>query len=89
MGGIQDRCGYGQRLPLLVISPYAKTDYVSSTTADQTSVLAFIEDNWLGGQRTGTSSFDNLAGSLDDMFSWDHPSFAPYLLNPVTGEPTH
>src|SRR5262249_23656948 len=86
---IQDRCGYGQRLPLLVISPYAKTDYVSGTIADQTSVLAFIEDNWLDGQRTGTSSFDNLAGSLDDMFSWDHPSFAPYLLNPVTGEPTH
>jgi phospholipase C len=88
MGGIQDRCGYGQRLPLLVISPYARTDYVSGAIADQTSVLAFIEDNWLGGQRTGTSSFDNLAGSLDDMFSWDHPSFAPYLLNPVTGEPT-
>ena len=88
MGGIQDRCGYGQRLPLLVISPYAKTDYVSNTIADQTSVLAFIEDNWLGGQRTGGSSFDNLAGSLDNMFSWDHPSFAPYLLDPVTGEPT-
>jgi phospholipase C len=89
MGGIQDRCGYGQRLPLLVISPYARTDYVSSTIADQTSVLAFIEDNWLGGQRTGTSSFDNLAGSLNDMFSWDHPSFAPYLLDPATGEPAH
>jgi hypothetical protein len=50
-------------------------------------VLAFIEDNWLGRQRTGGSSFDNLAGSLDGMFSWDHPSFAPYLLGPATGEP--
>src|SRR5215467_1778638 len=89
MGGIQDRCGYGQRLPLLVISPYARADYVSGTIADQTSILAFIEDNWLGGQRTGGSSFDNLAGSLNDMFSWAHPDFAPYLLNPVTGEPTH
>jgi phospholipase C len=88
MGGIQDRCGYGQRLPLLVISPFAKTDYVGNTIADQTSVLAFIEDNWLGG-RTGNSSFDNLAGSLNDMFSWDHPSFAPYLLDPATGEPSH
>jgi phospholipase C len=89
MGGIQDRCGYGQRLPLLVISPYARTDYVSGTIADQTSVLAFIEDNWLGGQRTGGSSFDNLAGSLGNMFTWAHPSFAPYLLDPATGEPAH
>jgi phospholipase C len=88
LGGHQDRCGYGQRLPFLLISPYAKTDYVSGTVADQTSVLAFIEDNWLGGQRTGTSSFDNLAGSLDSMFSWGHPDFRPYLLNPATGEPT-
>jgi Phosphoesterase family len=57
------------------------------TTADQTSILAFIEDNWLGGQRIDNSSFDNLAGSLNDMFSWTHPSFAPYLLDPATGEP--
>jgi len=87
MGGIQDRCGYGQRLPLLIISPCARADYVSRTITDQTSVLAFVEDNWLGGQRTGGSSFDNLAGSLDNMFSWAHPSFAPYLLDPATGEP--
>ena len=74
---------------MLVISPYAKANDVSGSLTDQTSVLAFIEDNWLGGQRTGTSSFDNLAGSLNGMFSWDHPSFAPYLLDPATGEPIH
>ncbi len=62
LGGHQDRCGYGQRLPFLLISPYARTDYVSGSLADQTSILAFIEDNWLGGERTGTSSFGNLAG---------------------------
>jgi len=89
LGGHQDRCGYGQRLPFLLISPYARTDYVSGTTADQTSILAFIEGNWLGGERIDGSSFDNLAGSLGDMFSWSHPSFAPYLLNPATGEPAH
>ena len=89
LGGHQVRCGYGPRLPLLVISPYAKANFVSGSLADQTSVLAFIEDNWLGGQRTGTSSFDNLAGSLDNMFSFNHPRFAPYLLDPVTGEPIH
>jgi len=34
-------------------------------------------------------SFDHyLAGSLDGMFSWVHPDFRPYLLDPATGEPT-
>ncbi|HEX7268099.1 MAG TPA: alkaline phosphatase family protein, partial [Streptosporangiaceae bacterium] len=89
LAGIADRCGYGQRLPFLLISPYAKTDYVSGTTADQTSLLALIEDNWLGGQRTGGGSFDSLASPLDDMFSFGHPHFAPYLLDPATGEPAH
>jgi phospholipase C len=89
LGGHQVRCGYGQRLPFLLISPFAKSNYVGGTLTDQTSILAFIEDNWLGGQRIDSSSFDNLAGSLDNMFSWDHPNFAPFLLNPATGEPTH
>jgi phospholipase C len=85
-GGFQDRCGYGQRLPFLLISPFAKTNYVSSSLADQTSVLKFIEDNWLAGQRTGTSSFDNVAGSLNDMFTFNRPGTQPVLLNPRTGE---
>ena len=89
LGGFQDRCGYGERMPFLLISPYAKTDYVSNTTADQSSILAFIEDNWLGGQRISSSSYDNLAGSLNDMFSWDHPNFGPFLLNAATGEVAH
>src|SRR5499426_4525971 len=62
------RCGYGPRLPLLVISPYAKKNYVSHVLTDQTSILRFIEDNWLGGQRLSAISFDNVAGSLADMF---------------------
>ena len=49
----QGRCGYGPRLPLLVISPFAKQNYVDHTMTDQSSILRFIEDNWLGGQRIG------------------------------------
>jgi phospholipase C len=48
--GVQGRCGYGPRLPLLIVSPYAKTNYVDHTLTDQTSILRFIEDNWLKGQ---------------------------------------
>jgi len=84
-GGIPDRCGYGQRLPFLLISPFAKKNYVSNSLADQTSILAFIENNWLGGQRTGASSFDNIAGSLNDMFTFNNPNAAKVLLNPATG----
>ena len=87
LGGFQDRCGYGQRLPFLLISPFARTNYVSGTLADQTSIMAFIENNWLGGERIGNGSFDALAGNVKGMFDF-HQSAAPKLiLNPATGEP--
>jgi phospholipase C len=88
LGGIQGRCGYGPRLPLLVISPWAKSDFVGHTTTDQSSIIRFIEDNWLGGERIGNGSFDALAGSLINMFEFD-PSYraAKLFLDPNTGEP--
>jgi len=65
------RCGYGTRVPLLVVSPYAKKNYVDHTLTDQTSALKFIEDNWLGGQRIQAGgSFDTIAGSIQNMFDF-------------------
>jgi phospholipase C len=85
----QGRCGYGPRLPLLVISPYAKHNYVNHGVTDQTSILRFVEDNWLDSQRI-TGSFDQLAGKLNPMFDFHRsPSTQPLLLDPTTGEPTH
>lgn len=66
-GGYQDRCGYGPRQPLLVVSPYAGTNFVDHTLTDQTSVLRFIEDNRQTG-RIGNFSFDEKAGSIEKMF---------------------
>lgn len=87
LGGIQGRCGYGPRLPLMVISPWAKSDFVDHVTTDQSSILRFIEDNWLGGQRVQPDSFDNIAGSLSNMFQFDSSHRAAKLfLNPGTGE---
>src|SRR4029079_19585748 len=61
------RCGYGTRLPLLVLSPYARRDYVDHTLTDQTSILRFIEDNWLGGERIQPGgSFDTIAGTIEN-----------------------
>lgn len=79
------RCGYGPRLPLLVLSPHAKENHVSGALTDQTSILRFIEDNWLGGQRISDISFDNFAGTLDDMFDFSRPVMRRVLLDPATG----
>lgn len=86
-GAYQDRCGYGPRLPLLVISPYARENFVDHSITDQSSILQFIEDNW-GLGRIGNQSFDAKAGSLNNMFDFSHGNFGNRLyLDPVTGEP--
>ena len=86
--GENGRCGYGQRLPLLVISPYTRENYVSSNLTDTTSVVKFIEDNWLHGERI-PDSFDAVSGSLDaagGVLDFDaQPHFQPLILNPTTG----
>jgi phospholipase C len=82
----QGRCGYGPRLPLLVISPYARRNYVDHGLTDQTSVLRFIEDTFLKGERIGGGSFDALAGSIDSMFDFAHPDGRPYILEKSTGQ---
>jgi phospholipase C len=80
----QGRCGYGPRLPLLVISPYSKKNYVDHTVTDQSSILRFVEDNWLDGQRI-TGSFDALAGRLNSFFDFRSPDTTPYILDESTG----
>jgi phospholipase C len=84
-GAYQDRCGYGPRLPLLVISPYARRNSVDHSVTDQASILRFIEDNWSLG-RIGDQSFDEKAGSLDGLFK-HHRSRHRLILDPETGEP--
>jgi len=83
----QGRCGYGPRQPFLIIGPYAKHNFVDHTIADQTSVLQFIEDNWLGGERIGHGSFDAIASSLNQMFDFrQNIQNDLVILNENTGE---
>jgi phospholipase C len=86
--GIQNgRCGYGPRQPLLVISPFAKKNYVDHLITDQSSILRFIEDNWNLG-RIGNGSTDVIAGTLDGMFDFDrddHAGNSKLILDPDTG----
>ncbi len=81
------RCGYGPRLPLVVVSPWSRQNFVDHTVTDQTSVIHFIEDNWLGGQRIGAGSFDAIANSISQMFDFTKiRSNGTLLLNADTGE---
>jgi phospholipase C len=88
LGDTPDRCGFGPRLPLLVISPWTRDNYVSSNPTDTASVTKFTEDNWLHGERI-KGSYDAISGSLDapggvlDFFV--RPHLTPLILNPTTG----
>jgi phospholipase C len=88
VGSAEDRCGYGDRLPFLVISPYTRQNYVSGNLIDTASVVSFIEDNWLGGERI-PGSFDAVSGSIDGpgaLLDFNvRPHLTPVILNPTTG----
>ncbi len=89
IAGIEGRCGYGPRLVLLTISPYAKQNFVDNTLTDQSSILRFIEDNWGTGE-IGSGSFDQIAGPLTNMFDFSRRGSNDRLfLNPTTGQPLY
>ena len=78
---VNGRCGYGPRQPFLVISPYAKENFVDHTVTDQSSITRFIEDNWLDGQRIGQGSYDKIAGPIDNMFNFFQPPLPKLILD--------
>jgi len=86
------RCGYGPRQPLLVVSPWSRVNFVDHSITDQSSVLRFIEDNWLGGERIGQGSFDAIANSITQMFDFSQNAQGNQgnllILDPNTGQPT-
>ena len=84
----QGRCGYGPRQPLMDISPWAKQNFVDHSITDQTSIMQFIEDTWLNGERLGSGSFDALAGTLMNMFDFTNENKQLYILSESTGEVT-
>ena len=82
--------GDGPRVPMIVVSPYAKRDAVDHTYGDHVSVLKFIEANWRLSPLSAVSE-DNLPnatpgayvpkvrpaiGNLMTMFDFGHPDFA-------------
>jgi len=92
----QGRCGFGPRLPMMVISPWARKNFVDHNTSDQSSIINFVEYNWHLPGIPG--SFDQSLGQADKkegvpfdlggMFNFAaSPNSTPYILNPTTGNP--
>ena len=60
----------GFRVPFIVVSPFAKPNYVSHTVGDHTSILALIEKRFLNNQHM--TARDANANTLEDMFDFDN-----------------
>jgi len=84
----QGRCGLGPRLPLLLISPWARANFVDHVQSDQSSITKFVEWNWHLGQIPGSAA--DVAGSLNSMFDFDQTGTGAarartLFLNPRSG----
>jgi phospholipase C len=64
---------YGFRVPLIVVSPWARRNYVSHVTQDLTSITAFIERKW---NLPAMTFRDANASPMTDYFNFTAPAFA-------------
>jgi phospholipase C len=79
-----DRMGLGPRAPLLIISPFAKSGYVSHTVYEQSSVLKFIENRY---QLPSLTARDSAASNMLDSFDFNQPPRPPLFLSSRTCPP--
>jgi len=77
----QNRWGLGPRVPLLVISPYARRGYIDHTPYDFASLPRFVERRFALPPLT---SADARAGDLSASFNLAAPPAAPLVLTPHT-----
>ncbi len=86
------RCGYGPRLPMIVISPFSIPNFVDHTLLNQVSIIRFIEDNWSLGRidatapANGKGSYDRQSSSIASMMNFTNPANTSPLLLTCTGD---
>jgi phospholipase C len=80
-----DAMGLGFRVPLIVVSPYAKKGYVSTTTHDFGSLLRYIEDVF---NLPGLGTRDSTTDDFSDCFDYTQTP-QPYTQIPVTFTPSY
>jgi phospholipase C len=64
---------YGFRVPLIVVSPFARANYVSNVVQDHTSITAFIERKW---NLPAMTFRDANAHPMTDYFDFTKAAFA-------------
>jgi hypothetical protein len=74
-----DEWGFGFRVPMIMVSPYAIPGYVSHTTYEFSSVLKFIEENF--GLPSLTQR-DAQANDTTDSFDFNQNPLPPLFLQP-------
>jgi phospholipase C len=74
-----DQFGFGPRVPLLIISPFAKAGYISHTLSEHSSILKFIETRY---NLQPLTSRDRAASDLLDSFDFDQQPQPPLVQQP-------
>lgn len=74
---VSDGVQFGFRVPLILISPYAKENYVSHTVMNHGSLLAFINYNW---HLPALNQYVADSGLPLDMFNFNSSARAPVIL---------
>jgi phospholipase C len=86
---VVDRWGPGGRVPLLIISPYAKKGFVDHTQYDTTSLLKFIQTRWnLKPLGTRDAAANDLSNAFDFSQSVQAPSAPDSALGQDPANPT-
>ena len=82
LGGNFDLTGF--RVPVIVISPYAKPNFVSHTPRDYTAILAFIEETFGVQALTARDAYwQDPSRDMSEFFDFNSPA----SLNAPNGQP--
>jgi phospholipase C len=73
-----DQYGLGPRVPLLIVSPYARKGYISHTVYEFSSFLAFVEKRF---QLRPMTDRDAYASDMLDSFNFKRRPLAPLVLH--------
>jgi len=74
-----DLFGLGPRVPLLIISPFAKAGYISHTVYEHSSILKFVETRY---NLPALTARDRMASDMLDSFDFTQPPQPPLILQP-------
>lgn len=76
-----DQMGFGPRVPLLIISPFAKSGYISHTVYEHSSVLKFVETRF---GLAALTARDAAASGMLDSFDFSQTPQTPLILQQRT-----